>query len=174
MARKVDNQKRNNIEQAQASSFLTDYDIHLINEGTHFKLYEKLGSHKMVRDGVQGYYFGVCAPNAESVSVIGHFNNWDKQRNPLSVRWDSSGIWEGFIPGLSNGSLYKYYIVSKLNNYTVEKRDPFANFSEIPPQTASIIWSLEYILYYKSNKKKGRRCIIHNNWYGSYVFVDIT
>jgi 1,4-alpha-glucan branching enzyme len=123
---------------------LTEHDIYLFKEGTHSRLYEKLGSHPAQIDGIEGVYFAVWAPNAESVSVIGDFNGWNRESHKLGVRWDSSGIWEGFIPGVKSGALYKYHIISRYNNFSVEKRDPFAFSSEIPPKTASVVWDLKY------------------------------
>lgn len=125
-------------------SFFTEQDIYLFREGSHFRLYEKLGSHFTETQDGTGVYFAVWAPNAKKVSVIGSFNGWDGDTHQLAPRWDSSGIWEGFIPGLKNGELYKYRIVSKDKGYTADKRDPFAVYSEIPPQTASIVWDLGY------------------------------
>jgi 1,4-alpha-glucan branching enzyme len=125
-------------------TLFTEFDIHLFKEGSHNRLYEKMGSHIMSVDKVRGVYFAVWAPNAESVSVIGEFNGWDKRSHGLGVRWDGSGIWEGFIPGLGNGTLYKYHIKSKFNNYTVEKGDPFAFRWETPPKTASVVWDLAH------------------------------
>ncbi len=124
-------------------SLLTEDDVYLFNEGTHFHLYEKLGSHVISDRDVQGTCFAVWAPEAESVSVIGEFNGWDKSRHPLQPR-NSSGIWEGFIPGLGKGTLYKYHIRSRHLGYTVDKTDPFSLFNEIPPKTASIVWDLDY------------------------------
>jgi 1,4-alpha-glucan branching enzyme len=123
---------------------LTEHDVYLFKEGSHFKLYNKLGSHPMTVDGVQGTYFAVWAPNAERVSVIGDFNNWDPESCPLIVRGDGSGINEGFVPGIKKGTIYKYRIVSRYNNYSVDKADPFAFLSETPPKTASIVWDLSY------------------------------
>ncbi|MFH2137865.1 MAG: 1,4-alpha-glucan branching protein GlgB [Candidatus Omnitrophota bacterium] len=120
----------------------TEQDIYLFKEGSHFRLYDKLGSHVMETEHGKGVYFAVWAPDAEKVSVIGDFNNWDVGKHPLGPRWDESGIWEGFIPGVKSGDVYKYRIVSKNNNYAADKRDPFAFYSEIPPQTASIVWDL--------------------------------
>ncbi len=127
-----------------AESPITDHDIFLFKQGSHFKLYNKLGSHPMTINKMQGAYFAVWAPNAERVSVIGDFNGWNPESHPLSVRWDGSGVWEGFIPYLEKGATYKYQITSKHNNYNVEKADPYALFSESPPKTASIIWDLNY------------------------------
>jgi len=125
-------------------SLLTDHDIYLFKEGNHFRLYEKLGSHIMDVDGVQGTLFAVWAPNAIKVSVIGDFNGWNKDSHHLSIRHDESGIWEGFIPGIAQGSLYKYHIVSRHNHHQGEKGDPFAFFWEMPPKTSSIVWNLSY------------------------------
>ncbi|MHB9155963.1 MAG: 1,4-alpha-glucan branching protein GlgB, partial [Endomicrobiales bacterium] len=94
--------------------------------------------------GVKGCFFAVWAPNAEKVSVIGDFNFWNRETHPLYARWDHSGIWEGFIPGIVKGNIYKYYIVSRVNNYRVEKGDPYALHWETPPKTGSIVWDLDY------------------------------
>ncbi len=125
-------------------SRFTDYDIYLFREGNHFRLYEKFGSHPMIVDGLEGTYFAVWAPNAESISVIGDFNGWDANAHPLLVRQDSSGIWEGFIPNIQPGQLYKYRICSQYNRYEVDKGDPFAFHWENPPKTASIVSDLKY------------------------------
>ncbi|UCG14482.1 MAG: 1,4-alpha-glucan branching protein GlgB [Deltaproteobacteria bacterium] len=124
-------------------TLLTDDDIYLFNEGSHFRLYEKLGSRLLRREGVEGTYFAVWAPNAQEVSVIGGFNNWDKGCHPLRVR-GGSGIWEGLIPGVTKGASYKYHIVSRYKDYRVDKADPFAIHGEVPPKTASIVWDLDY------------------------------
>ncbi len=126
------------------TSLLTDQDIYLFKEGNHFRLYNKLGAHPMRRGDIAGTYFAVWAPNAKSISVIGDFNGWNRESHQLGVRWDGSGIFEGFIPGVEKGSLYKYFIVSQHNDYCVEKKDPIAFFSETPPKTASIVWDLGY------------------------------
>jgi len=123
---------------------MTDYDVHLLLEGKHTRLYEKLGSHPMIVDGVQGTSFGVWAPNAKAVSVIGNFNGWDRSAHPLSKRKDYSGLWEGFVPQVGLGALYKYHIESVFNDYTVDKGDPFARGWEIPPRTASVVWQGQY------------------------------
>ena len=124
-------------------SLFTEFDISLFQSGKHFKLYEKLGSHPITLNGEQGVYFAVWAPDAESVSVMGGFNYWDSGSHPLYARWDGSGIWEGFIPVLGKGELYKYGIRAK-SGELLEKGDPFARFWEIPPKTASIVWDADY------------------------------
>jgi len=124
--------------------FLTDLDIHLFKEGNHFNLFEKLGSHPVNIDGTQGTQFAVWAPNADKVSIIGDFNGWDPTAHPMNVRWDGSGIWEGFIRGLQPGTAYKYHIVNTRSRYSIDKADPFAFFAETPPGTASVVWNLDY------------------------------
>ncbi len=121
-------------------SLLTDYDIHLFRQGQHFRLYDKLGAHLVQRDALDGTYFAVWAPNAERISVIGDFNGWKPDVHLLHDRADGSGIWEGFVPGVGAGAVYKYRIVSHFNGYTVDKADPFAKRCEVPPRTASIVW----------------------------------
>ncbi len=123
---------------------LTDYDIYLLKQGKHYRLFEKFGSREMVLEGETGIYFAVWAPAAKYVSVIGDFNEWDGEDHQLYVRWDGSGIWEGFIPGLAKGTLYKYSIVSTNRNQILEKADPYGYTAEHPPQTATKIWSLDY------------------------------
>ena len=124
-------------------SLLTDDDIYLFNEGSHFHLYEKLGSHLFTREGVEGTYFAVWAPDAKEVYVIGDFNGWHKKSHPLQPK-KQSGIWEGFIPGVGRGDNYKYHICSRFDGYKVDKADPFAFLCEVPPKTGSIVWDLAY------------------------------
>lgn len=125
-------------------SLFTDFDIDLFKAGKHFKLYEKLGAHLVEVNGVKGVYFAVWAPTAQSVSVVGDFNYWTGNEHQLQVRWDSSGIWEGFIPEITKGALYKYKIQSNINGIVTEKADPFALYCEKPPHTASVVWDLDY------------------------------
>ncbi|NLW85229.1 MAG: 1,4-alpha-glucan branching protein GlgB [Phycisphaerae bacterium] len=125
-------------------SRLTDHDIYLFKEGRHFKLYDTLGAHPAKIRGQEGVQFGVWAPNAETVSVIGDFNDWNRCAHPLTARPDDSGIWEGFVPGIPKGACYKYHIVSRYNNYRVDKGDPFAIHWETPPKTASVVWDMAY------------------------------
>ena len=125
-------------------SLFTDFDIDLFRAGKHFQLYEKLGAHLLEVNGDKGVYFAVWAPSAKSVAVVGDFNYWNDNEHHLMVRWDGSGIWEGFIPGVEKGTSYKYKINSDDGNVITEKADPFALYCEKPPHTASIIWDLDY------------------------------
>ncbi len=125
-------------------SMLTDHDIYLFKEGNHFRLYEKFGSHMMTVDGQKGIHFAVWAPNAASISVTGDFNEWDTASHPLKARADSTGIWEGFIPGIGKDVIYKYHIVSRYKDYQADKGDPFAFLWQIAPKTASVVADLEY------------------------------
>ena len=107
-----------------ALSYITDYDIYLFNQGSHFTLYEKMGAHPMSFNGKTGVHFAVWAPNADSVSVIGDFNGWDEESHPLAPV-ESSGVWAGFIPGVGPGEVYKYRLHSQFGDYRAEKADPF-------------------------------------------------
>jgi 1,4-alpha-glucan branching enzyme len=152
----VGNESLNAVE---TISRFTDFDIHLFRQGKHFKLYEKLGSHVMEVKGVVGTYFAVWAPNASYISVIGNFNGWNHSAHSLAPRWDSSGIWEGWIPDVGVGEVYKYYIVS-LNGQHLEKSDPFALWCEVAPKTASIVWDTWFEWqdsdWMKSRKEKNK------------------
>jgi len=125
-------------------SLFTDFDINLFKAGKHYRLYEKLGAHLTEVNGVKGVYFAVWAPSAYSVSVVGDFNYWTQGEHQLNVRWDASGIWEGFIPNIEKGATYKYKIQSHHGGVTTEKADPFAFYCEKPPHTASVVWDLDY------------------------------
>jgi len=124
-------------------SLLTDDDLHLFNEGNHFRLYEKLGAHVVEVGGISGVYFAVWAPNAEKVHVIGDFNGWNRGTHPLSPK-QQSGIWEGFLPGVKNGDIYKYSIQSNHNGINTEKADPFSFYNEVSPNSGSIVWDSSY------------------------------
>jgi 1,4-alpha-glucan branching enzyme len=124
-------------------TLLSADDLYLFNNGTHYRLYNKFGAHSCSYQGLEGVYFAVWAPNAEQVAVIGDFNSWDKYASPLSPR-DQSGIWEGFVTDVPIGSRYKFHLVSQYKNYSVDKADPFALYTEMPPEQASRIWTLDY------------------------------
>lgn len=126
------------------TGMLSDYDIYIFKQGNHFRAYEKLGAHPMKSNGVDGTYFAVWAPNAERVSVVGDFNGWKPGSPLLEQRKDGSGIWEGFLPNVSKGAVYKYHVESKYRNYTVDKADPYALYNETPPKSASVVWDLGY------------------------------
>jgi 1,4-alpha-glucan branching enzyme len=119
-------------------SRFSDFDIALFQSGKHYKLYEKLGSHVVEHNGIVGTYFAVWAPNAKYVAVIANFNGWNRGSHSLYIRWDGSGIWEGFIPNVGVGEVYKYFISSNTGE-DLEKSDPFALRWEIPPLTGSIV-----------------------------------
>jgi 1,4-alpha-glucan branching enzyme len=120
-------------------TLLSEDDRYLFNEGSHLRLYEKLGSHLVTHDGKAGTYFAVWAPSARHVSVVGDFNGWDRSSHPLRAH-GVSGVWEGFVPGVGAGTKYKYWIESRSGGYRMEKADPFAIHAESPPHTASIVW----------------------------------
>lgn len=134
---------KNVIKDNEWFSLFSDFDIQLFKAGKHYHLFNKLGSHQVESSGVKGTYFAVWAPNAKYVGVIGNFNGWDKKSHPLKVRWDSSGIWECFIPDVEPREYYKYFIESN-TGYQVEKGDPYAFHWENPPNTATVTWDLEY------------------------------
>ena len=119
---------------------LSDMDLHLFNEGNHFDIYEKLGAHLRTIDGVKGVNFAVWAPNAQSVSIVGDFNQWDGRQHPMRKRIPS-GVWEVFIPGLEADSLYKLRLIDA-HGHQVEKSDPFGFGAELPPRTASVVRDL--------------------------------
>ena len=126
-----------------AHSLFTDFDVSLWKAGKNFRAYDKLGAHVIEVDGVKGTYFAVWAPNAKYVAVIGDFNGWNRGDHPLNSRWDSSGIWEGFVPGVGNGTVYKYALDGPDGTW-LEKGDPFARLWETPPKTASVVWDTYY------------------------------
>lgn len=124
-------------------SILFDDDIAYFQNGSNYSLYKKFGSKPLTVLDKEGYHFTVWAPNATRVSVIGNFNGWNPHSHALQPRWDKSGIWEGFIPGIQKGEVYKYHITGFQGAIT-EKGDPFANFWEQRPKTASITWEFDY------------------------------
>ena len=128
----------------QNIDYITEHDIYLLKEGSHYRLYDKLGAHIVDNGKEDGAAFALWAPNAEHVSVTGNFNGWDRKSHTLNVRQDGSGIWEGFIPGIKVGDIYKYHIHSRYDNFQTDKGDPFAFYWEQPPKTASVVWDLDY------------------------------
>jgi 1,4-alpha-glucan branching enzyme len=120
-----------------------DQDIYLFNEGTHTRLYEKLGARPGDVAGQRGAHFAVWAPNAESVSVIADFNGWTGEGGRLAPQ-GSSGVWYGFVAGARQGDKYKFRIASRYNGYVVDKADPFGVHHQVPPETASILWDIGY------------------------------
>src|SRR5262249_40539232 len=113
-------------------SLFTEEEIRNFQNGTHYRLYNFFGAHHVDVLGRPGYYFAVWAPNATYVSVIGNFNDWNKETHPLYVRYEKSGIWEGFIPDLAKGEVYKYHIHG-FEGKKLDKGDPYANFWERRP-----------------------------------------
>ncbi len=143
----------------QTHTLFTDFDISLLKNGSHYNLFDKFGAHVIEKDGVKGTYFAVWAPSAKSVCVIGNFNYWEGDDYQLNVRWDSSGIWEGFIPKVGHDEIYKYKIESNNNGIVTEKADPYGRKCERPPHTASIIqesssyqWEDNDWMKYRKNK----------------------
>ncbi|KAB1066498.1 1,4-alpha-glucan branching protein GlgB [Tamlana haliotis] len=156
--------------QVKSFSLFTEFDINLFKAGKHFRLYEKFGSHIVTVDGIDGVYFAVWAPSAKQVSVIGDFNFWTEGEHQLNVRWDSSGIWEGFIPLVGKGTTYKYKIENNNNGIKTEKADPYARRYEHPPKTASIVWDDSYKWKDKSWLKKRKK---HNAIDAPYSVYEV-
>jgi len=132
------------VHELPAGSALTDQDVYLFREGTHTRLYEKMGAHPRVVGGERGVAFAVWAPSAQTVSVVGDFNGWDRSRHALVPRRDNSGVWEGFVPGIGRGERYKYHVASRYSGYRADKGDPYAFAWEPPPRTASVVWDLDF------------------------------
>ena len=120
-------------------SIFSDFDLYLFGQGKHYRIYEKMGAHPRTVNGVTGVNFAVWAPHALAVSVVGDFNGWNRSANPMHRRHNDLGVWECFVPGLQVGALYKYAIYSSVDNYTVEKTDPYGFAAELRPKTASIV-----------------------------------
>jgi len=134
---------------------LSDYDLHLLKEGTHYRNYEKLGSHVRVIDGVRGVHFAVWAPNAKRVSLIGDFNHWNGLRHPMRFH-PGAGIWEIFIPGLGEETLYKFEIKWRRFGFKVQKTDPYAFYFERRPKTAAIVYDINKYQWRDENWMRGR------------------
>jgi 1,4-alpha-glucan branching enzyme len=130
------------MQSSTEAPWLSDYDLYLLAEGKHCRAYEKMGAHIGELAGQRGVHFSVWAPNARKVSVTGDFNGWDPGPNALGSR-GATGVWEGFVPNVATGALYKYHIASQYRDYEVDKADPYAFAAEIRPQTASRVWNLD-------------------------------
>lgn len=128
----------------QFHTLFSEFDISLFKTGKHFRLYEKMGAHPLTLQGVDGCYFSVYAPNAEKIFVVGDFNQWNHEGYMLYSRWDGSGIWEGFIPGVSQGMVYKYKIFPYNYGRIRMKADPYAQKAETPPRSGSVVWQTDY------------------------------
>jgi 1,4-alpha-glucan branching enzyme len=146
---------------------LTDFDLYLMAEGTHHHQYEKLGAHEMTVEGVDGVLFAVWAPNAIRVSVVGDFNEWDGRRHMMRVR-GSTGVWELFLPGLCQGTIYKFEVKSRYKGYLGEKADPYAFYSELRPKSASVVWNLDNYRWSDETWMKERS---GKNWFDSPVSI---
>jgi len=135
-------------------SAISEFDLYLLAEGTHYRAYEKLGAHITEKDGERGVQFAVWAPNARRVSIIGDFNSWNP--NAAIMRPSTAGIWEGFVPGIGQGASYKYHIESRYRDYKVDKADPYGFASEVRPKTASRVWNLETYSWHDESWMKNR------------------
>src|SRR5664279_3307866 len=129
------------MQSSTQAPWLSDYDLYLLGEGTHYRAYEKMGAHLGEVNGRRGVHFAVWAPNAERVTVAGDFNGWNPGVNALGSR-GATGVWEGFVPDVEPGARYKYHITSRYKDYAVDKADTYAFFAEIRPQTASRVCDL--------------------------------
>ena len=129
------------VDPYQFGPVLSDFDLHLLGEGTHYKNYERLGAHVREHQGFHGVHFAVWAPNAGRVSVVGNFNHWDGRRHPLRS-CGAGGIWEIFVPDLVQGEVYKFEVKSRVGGYLVEKADPYGFAAELRPKTASVVWDV--------------------------------
>ncbi|MGD0658471.1 MAG: 1,4-alpha-glucan branching protein GlgB [Syntrophorhabdales bacterium] len=146
---------------------LSEFDLYLMAEGTHHTQYEKLGAHKMVVQGTDGVLFAVWAPNAIRVSVVGDFNLWDGRRHMMRVR-GATGIWEIFIPGLREGTRYKFEIKSRFKGFLAQKADPYAFYSEVRPKSASVVWNVDL---YKWSDKEWMQAREKRNWFESPMSI---
>jgi 1,4-alpha-glucan branching enzyme len=139
---------------------LTDYDLYLFGEGTHYQKYEKLGAHVREVEGVRGVHFAVWAPNAQRVSVVGDFNLWDGRTHAMRNR-GASGIWEIFLPGLDEGALYKFEILSRVNHHLGLKSDPYGFEAEMRPKSASIVSNIDRYTWNDAGWLEARK---KNDW----------
>ena len=134
--------------------FITEFDQYLFGQGTHYDLYNKLGAHPMTVDGEEGVYFAVWAPNAETVSLVGNFNEWDENATPME-RLEPLGIYEIFLPGMKIGDIYKYCVTTKAG-YTILKADPYGFQAELRPNNASVIADISDFKWQDSRWMKKR------------------
>jgi 1,4-alpha-glucan branching enzyme len=134
-----------------APSLLSDFDLYLFGQGKDYRIYEKMGAHLRTVSGVAGVNFVLWAPHALSVSVIGDCNDWQHGANPMHLRHQDLGVWECFVPGVRAGALYKYAIVSRFNNYAIEKSDPYGFAAELRPKTASIVTDIHQHQWHDEN-----------------------
>ncbi len=143
------------------AALLTDYELYLHGEGTNHESYRTLGAHLLTVDSVNGVRFAVWAPNAKTVSVIGDFNRWDRTRHPMRKR--DGGVWEVFVAGIGEGANYKYSITSASGSEQ-QKSDPYAFYAEMPPKTASVVWSLANYEWGDAEwmKTRGERDLLHS------------
>ncbi|HLH61136.1 MAG TPA: 1,4-alpha-glucan branching protein GlgB [Ktedonobacteraceae bacterium] len=125
-------------------TIFTDFDLYLFGQGKHYRIYEKMGAHPAIFNGIEGVNFAVWAPNARAVSVIGDFNGWNRSANPMHLRHNDLGVWECFIPDLKEGSIYKYALLSHYNHYAVDKTDPYGFAFELRPNNASIVTNIHH------------------------------
>ena len=146
---------------------LSDFDLHLMAEGTHYTEYEKLGAHEMTVEGIEGIFFAVWAPNAIRVSVIGDFNEWDGRLHMMRVR-GQTGIWELFIPGLKEGTSYKFEVKSRYKGFLAQKADPFAFYSELRPKSASVVWNVDKYRWSDDRWMGARQ---KRNWFESPISI---
>lgn len=134
--------------------FITEFDQYLFGQGTHYDLYNKLGAHPMTVDGEEGVYFAVWAPNAEAVSLVGNFNEWDENATPME-RLEPLGIYEIFLPEMKIGDIYKYCVTTKAG-YTILKADPYGFQAELRPNNASVIADISDFKWQDSRWMKKR------------------
>ena len=144
-----------NVDELPEKLFITDADQFVFAQGSHYEIYKKLGAHPCKKDGKQGTYFAVWAPNARSVSLVGNFNNWDTNATPM-IKRDNGGIYEVFIEGLGEGELYKYFIITP-NGDGIYKADPYANYAELRPGTASVVYDIKKLKWSDSKWLEERK-----------------
>ncbi|MBI4684196.1 MAG: 1,4-alpha-glucan branching protein GlgB [Nitrospirae bacterium] len=164
--KRFDNQTQEFYDPYSFWPVLSDFDLYLIGEGSHYKKYEKLGAHIMEINGIRGIHFAVWAPDAKRVSVVGDFNSWDGRRHQMRVL-GSSGVWEIFIPGINEGEIYKFEIKSR-GNHVFLKADPYAFYFEVRPKSASIVYDINR---YKWSDNAWLKMRSEKNWLESPISV---